>query len=113
MPRFSAAMAGVMLVGREFYRFGYLDKDGPSSKIREIGAVPLNAAGFFLITSLAFIAAKRRTGDFFSRRKFVRRFTHTHYDKHMEQVLKEEGWAKQGLGKKEEAMLPGHPKILQ
>ena len=24
MPRFAATMAGVMLVGREFYRFGYL-----------------------------------------------------------------------------------------
>jgi len=81
MPRFAAAMAGVMLVGREFYRFGYLGKQGPNSKIRELGAVPLNAAGFLLINALAFFALKRRTGDFFARRKFVRRFTHNHFDK--------------------------------
>jgi len=59
MPRFTVAMASVMLVGREFYRFGYLDKDGPSSTIREMGAVPLNAAGFLLINSLAFFVLKR------------------------------------------------------
>mmetsp|Transcript_25345 Transcript_25345/g.29762 ORF Transcript_25345/g.29762 Transcript_25345/m.29762 type:complete len:110 (-) Transcript_25345:193-522(-) len=59
MPRFTTAMASVMLIGREFYRFGYLTKEGPSSVIREIGAVPLNAAGFFLINSMAFVALKR------------------------------------------------------
>ena len=73
-------MAGIMLVGREFYRFGYLDKDGPSSKIREIGAVPLNAAEFFLIGATAFVVLKRQTGGFFSRRKFVRKRTWSHYD---------------------------------
>ena len=52
-------MASVMLIGRELYRFGYLDKDGPSSKVREAGAIPLNAAGVFLIGSMAFFVLKR------------------------------------------------------
>ena len=59
MPRFATGMAGVMLIGRELYRFGYLDKDGPSSKVREAGAIPLNAAGVFLIGSMAFFVLKR------------------------------------------------------
>ena len=59
MPRFTVAMAAVTLVGREFYRFGYIDKDGPSSKVREIGAVSLNAAGIFLAISAAMVVLKR------------------------------------------------------
>ena len=81
MPRFSTLMATTMLIGREFYRFGYLDRDGPSSRVREVGAVALNAAGIFLIASSALVVLKRQTGGFFSRRKFVRRFTMNHYDK--------------------------------
>lgn len=114
MPRFTVAMAGVMLIGREFYRFGYLDKDGPSSTIRELGAVPLNAAGFLLINSLAFFVLKRQIGGFFTRRKFVRYFTTTHYDKRMEKVVKEHDWAAKGIqvGKKEPTLLPMHPSIM-
>lgn len=52
-------MAAVMLVGREFYRFGYLDKHGPSSVVREIGAVALNAAGIFVTASAALVVLKR------------------------------------------------------
>ena len=106
-------MAGVMIVGRELYRHGYHDRHGPSSKVREAGAVPLNAAGFFLISSLAFIALKRQTGAFFGRRKFVRYFTHTPYDKHMEEVVKKADWAKKGISEKAKPMLPMHPKIME
>ena len=89
MPRFSTMMATTMLLGREFYRFGYLDRDGPSSRVREVGAVALNAAGIFLIASAALVVLKRQTGGFFSRRKFVRRFTMNHYDKQLEKVQKD------------------------
>ena len=88
MPRFTAAMATVVLFGRELYRFGYLTKEGPSSKIRELGAVPLNAAEFFVIGSVSCYLFKRWSGGFFSRRKLVRRFTTTAYDKRMEEVMK-------------------------
>ena len=81
MPRFATAMGSVMLVGREFYRFGYHDKDGASSKVREFGAVPLNAAGFFLIGSMTLLATKRRTGKFFSQRKIVKTLTWSRVDR--------------------------------
>ena len=108
-PRFAAAMGGVMLLGRELYRFGYLDKDGPSSKVREMGAVPLNAAGFFLIGATTFAVLKRQTGGFFSRRKTVRRFTMTHYDLELEKVNKKLDLAERGVGYKPRALLPMHP----
>lgn len=113
MPRFAAGMAATMLVGREFYRFGYLDKQGPSSHVREVGAVALNAAGFFLITASAFYILKRQTGGFFSRRKFVRYWTHGHYELQLEKVQKAADLAKKGVGKKQAPMLPMHPQILE
>ena len=112
MPRFATAMASMMLVGREFYRFGYLNKDGPSSIVREMGAVPLNAAGFLLIGSFAFLAAKRRTGDFFSRRKSVRYFTHNHLNLRLEKVLKDAELDKLSTRKLADVMHPMHPKIM-
>ena len=114
MPRFTASMAAVMLVGREFYRFGYLDKNGPSSKVREVGAVALNAAGIFVTLSAVMVVLKRQTGGFFSRRKFVRRFTHTFYDTRMEKVLKDAELAAKGfVPNKPVTLLPMHPKIIE
>lgn len=113
MPRFAAGMAATMLVGREFYRFGYLDKQGPSSKVREVGAVALNAAGFLLINSVLFYTLKRQTGGFFSRRKFVRYWTHGHYEVQLEKVQKATELARKGVGKKQKPMLPMHPTILE
>ena len=96
-PRFSAGMAATMLIGRELYRFGYLTKEGPSSRIREAGAIPLNAAGFFLIGGAALSVLKRQTGGFFARRKSVRYFTTTHYDVRMEKVVKDAEFAAKGF----------------
>lgn len=112
LPRFAATMAGVMFVGREFYRFGYLDRDGPSSKIREIGAIPLNIAGILLISSVAGFVWRRQMGGFISRRKTVRRFTTNHYDIRMEKVEKELDLIKKGVVTKKPTMLPMHPKII-
>ena len=86
-----------MLIGRELYRFGYLTKEGPSSRIREAGAIPLNAAGFFLIGGAALSVLKRQTGGFFARRKSVRYFTTTHYDVRMEKVVKDAEFAAKGF----------------
>ena len=113
MPRFATAMGSVMLVGREFYRFGYHDKNGASSKVRELGAIPLNIAGVLLMGSLGLVAAKRRTGDFWGRRKFVRYFTHNHADSRLEEVIKKAENAKKGIVKKTVPMLPMHPMILE
>ena len=113
MPRFSATMAGVVLLGRELYRFGYLTKEGPSSPIREIGAVPLNAAEFLVIGSVSFYLFKRYSGSFFANRKIVKYFTHNHYDRRMEEIIKKADLAKKGLAVRKPAMLPMHPSILE
>ena len=70
-PRLAASVAGVVFVGREFYRIGYLTKEGPSSVIREIGAVPVNVSEIFLILGISSIYLRRRFGSFFENRKFV------------------------------------------
>lgn len=95
-------------MGREFYRFGYLSKEGASSKIREMGALPLNAAEFFMIGSLGFIYLRYKTGAFVLRRKIIKRFTTTHYDVRFAEIEKEAEKAANSW-RKEEAMLPMHP----
>lgn len=112
LPRFTASMATVVLVGRELYKYGYLTKEGPSSKIREMGALPLNAAEFFVIGSVPFFLFKRWSGGFFARRKFVRYFTFNAYDRRMEEVAKRLDLEKRGLTRKQPSMLPMHPKIV-
>ena len=74
-PKFCATMGGVVIIGRELYRAGYMTKHGPNSTIRELGAVPLNIAEILVIGSLTIIGIKYFTGPFFSRRKLVKRFT--------------------------------------
>ena len=113
MPRFSATMAAIVLVGRELYRFGYLTKEGPSSPIRELGAVPLNAAEFFLIGSVSFYLFKRYSGNFFANRRVVKYFTHNHFDRRMEEIMKKADLAKRGLKRSKPSMLPMHPLILE
>ena len=87
--RFVASMAGVVLIGREFYRFGYLSKQGPNSAIREAGAIPLNVAEISMACALSLVYLKYRVGPFFARRKFVQRFTKTRYDKKYAEVMEE------------------------
>ena len=88
-PRFTASAAGIVLIGREFYRFGYLSKHGPNSHIREAGAVPLNAAELSMVGALGLVYLRYRVGPFFARRKFVQRFTKTNYEKQYAAVLDE------------------------
>ena len=111
-PRFISGCTSVVLVGRELYRFGYMSKDGPNSKIRELGAYPLNIAEIFMILSLGAVYLKYKTGAFFLRRKVVRRFTHTTYDKRFEELEKEAEKAKNNWFP-EELMGPMHPKIMR
>lgn len=111
-PRFTFGCTSVVLVGRELYRFGYMSKDGPNSKIRELGAYPLNIAEILMILSLGVVYLKYKTGAFFLRRKVVRRFTHTTYDKRFEELEKEAEKAKNNWYP-EEVMGPMHPKIMR
>jgi len=111
-PRFTFGCTSVVLVGRELYRFGYMSKDGPNSKIRELGAYPLNIAEIFMILSLGAVYLKYKTGAFFLRRKAVRRFTHTTYDKRFEELEKEAEKAKNNWFP-EEVMGPMHPQIMR
>ena len=71
MPRFFTAMGLTVIVGRELYRYGYMTNEGPNSHIREAGAIPLNAAEFFMIAAVGGRALKYFFGPFFGRRKFI------------------------------------------
>ena len=53
-PRVVTGLGAVVLIGRELYRFGYTSADGPNSKIREMGAIPLNVAELLLVLGLGF-----------------------------------------------------------
>uniref|UniRef100_A0A7S3FVC5 Uncharacterized protein n=1 Tax=Strombidium rassoulzadegani TaxID=1082188 RepID=A0A7S3FVC5_9SPIT len=87
-PRITLTFASIVLVGRELYRVGYLSDDGPTSKIREVGAIPLNITELLLALSVFFLSIRYRTGPFFARRKFVQRFTKTPYDHQLEEAIK-------------------------
>ena len=86
-PRFTTSMGLVVLVGRELYRYGYTSKDGPNSNIREYGAYPLNIAELLCLFAVFLGFSKCRFGGFFSRRKIVRYFTHSHYDIELEKLI--------------------------
>ena len=75
-PRFTLAMAGVIIVGRGLYNYGYMSKEGPNSRIREAGAIPLNAAEFFLtIGMLTLIFKHTSTLGLLKNRGFYKRST--------------------------------------
>ena len=77
-PRFVTAMGGTVLVGRELYRTGYTSSDGPTSKIREMGAIPLNIAELLVLGAGFFVYARFAGGPFIWRRKFIKKyFSHT------------------------------------
>ena len=114
--RFAASAAGVVLVGRELYRFGYLSRHGPSSAIREAGAVPLNVAEFSMVCALSLVYLKYRVGPFLSRRKIVQRFTMTRYDKKYAEVMEaiENPRPKSYyMHRKSRSLLPLDPRIKQ
>jgi len=85
-PRMTAGLCGVVFVGRELYRIGYMSKDGPNSKIREIGAIPLNVSELFLTLSVVFCLLRYQFGGFVSRRRIVQYFSKSHMDKQLEKM---------------------------
>ena len=114
-PLFTIAMQSIVIVGRELYRFGYLTKDGPNSWIRELGAIPLNAAEVMLILGFSSIWFRHRFQGMIKNRKFVKKFTHSNQDIMLAKVLKGEKDAKEGIYKiyrDQRSMLPMHPKIM-
>ena len=86
MPRFFGAMGATVIVGRELYRYGYMTNDGPNSRVREAGAIPLNAAEFFMVLAVGGLALQYLFGPFFSRRNFVKRFTMSKIDRKIDYV---------------------------
>ena len=70
-PRTTLGLGVVMLGGRELYRMGYQTSDGPNSKIREMGAIPLNIAELLMVIGVSCVALKYRVGPFIARRKIV------------------------------------------
>lgn len=106
-------LASTTLIGRELYRWGYY-KEGPTSKIREVGAVSHNAASVLMMLGLGFVFIRHKTGSFLSNRKIVKRFTHTLYDKKLEGVKKEiedstKSWA---IARRLRPVLPLHPRVM-
>ena len=79
-PRATATLCGTVLVGRELYRTGYMSPEGPTSKVREMGAYPLNIAEALAVLSVCFIFLRYQFGGVVSRRKFVTFFTKSNYD---------------------------------
>ena len=115
-PRLAATVAGTVLVGREFYRIGYLTKEGPSSVIREIGAVPTNVSEILLILGIGSIYLRRKFGPFFANRRFVQRWTMSKYDRAYEKVLDEINNPRSQsyyLVRRNRSKLPMDPRILQ
>ena len=90
-PTFTAGLGGVVIAGRELYRMGYMSPEGPTSKIREIGAVPLNICELLAILSLSFAFMRWRCGTFFSNRGFVKYFQKSRfqieYEKYADEFL--------------------------
>lgn len=76
-----------MLVGRELYRYGYMTNEGPSSHIREAGAIPLNIAEIFMLLGIGALAWKYFLSRFFRNRKFIKRLTMSKIDRKTEEVL--------------------------
>jgi hypothetical protein len=77
----TAGLGAVILGGRELYRVGYQTNDGPNSKIREAGAIPLNIAELLIALGLCFTFMRYRFGLFISNRNIVQKFTMTKYQK--------------------------------
>ena len=88
-PRLTVGLGAVVIAGRELYRAGYMSPEGPTSKIREYGAYPLNIAEALGVLSVSFVFLRFRFGGFVSRRRSVRYFTHSQYDLQHEKLLKE------------------------
>jgi len=75
-PRFTLALTSVVIAGRCLYTAGYMSKEGPNSKIREMGAIPLNVAEICLILGLgALVFKSTSTLGLLKNRKIYKRYT--------------------------------------
>jgi hypothetical protein len=70
----TAALTSVVIGGRELYRYGYLSKEGHASKIRELGAYPLNIAEMLMIFGLGTIFYRKRFENIVKNRGFYKRW---------------------------------------
>lgn len=115
-PRFTSCMGAVVIVGREFYRWGYLSKDGPNSLIREVGAIPLNVAEILLIGGLGSLYYRMRYHGLLRNRKLYKKLFQNKIDGHLIEVKKEiennknaeiRNW------RNNRSLLPMHPLIMK
>ena len=75
-PRFTLALTSVVIAGRCLYTAGYMSNEGPNSKIREMGAIPLNVAEICLILGLGALVFKNTsTLGLLKNRKIYKRYT--------------------------------------
>ena len=72
-PRFTACLTLPVLFGRELYKTGYMSPDGPNSKVRECGAIPLNIAEIFLILGVGSIWFRKRYEGLLRNRRIYKR----------------------------------------
>lgn len=109
-------MGSVIIVGRELYRWGYLSKDGPNSHIRELGAIPLNAAEIFLVLGFASLYFRMRYEGLLRNRKLFKRLFTQKIDGSVEKMTKEiennnNSPIKQWRDSR--SLLPMHPLIMK
>ena len=74
-PRFTLALTGVIFTGRTLYSVGYTSCEGANSKIREMGAIPLNIAELLLVLGLAGLFVKHKMSWMLTNRKFYKRWS--------------------------------------
>jgi hypothetical protein len=74
-PRITVGLGAVVLGGRELYRVGYMSPEGPTSKIREKGAYPLNIAELLVLFSVSFVFISYQFGGLIRNRNFFKRLT--------------------------------------
>ena len=114
-PRVTAGLATIVLGGRTLYRIGYLSDEGPTSKIREAGAIPLNIAEILLICSLPFVYWRARYPGLLRNRSFYKSLFVSRGNQQMEKTLKaikDEQGAPYKIWRKNRSLLPLHPKIM-
>lgn len=95
---------------------GYLSKDGPNSFIRELGAIPLNAAEICLILGLGTLWFTRRYEGLFRNRKIYKRMFSDPTNVALTAVkkeIKEENEAVFSKWRKSRSLLPMHPTIMK
>jgi hypothetical protein len=114
-PRSTLVLSGTVITGRELYRIGYQSREGHNSKIREMGAYPLNIAEMLMILSLGQLFYSRRFVGLLKNRKFYKKYFMDKSQVKLMEVKKEIEDDKLGALKHwrlNRSMLPMHPKVL-